>query len=441
MKTFLLLILLSVPSFAAVDVAALATSGNGTQAAPWTGWEALTPAANTEYHFRSGWFAFNQSPNFSKPGLALTGESGTYLLHTGAGNGLSFINQLSFTDNVRAENFTLLGNAATTNALFVRGLRGSNFRNIQIGNCAKAGVWIEAGIINVWDNVKVSKYEVPNYGAFFPIPQYGYVLASRYADEGSMLGGGTTTQTFINPICEGISGIGFWLQGGSYGCSVINGTFEENSGLGMKLEGTLTTIQSTDFEANILGDVEMRGYQNLLLNIFSSVSVKIKAGQHQKIHGGRLHDLSIDFTCDQPQVIGTTVLGAFDDGSASTVKFGNNIAGVGFTKTAQIGAVLPQIINGTIVSGVLNTDASKGDLVKAVVAQNFTLANPTNGVDGQKVTWRITVQAGGWQIAYGDKFRPMKGLYPALPLGVTWVYLTARYNAAQQTWDIVDFSY
>lgn len=440
MKTFLLLILLSVPSFAAVDVAALATSGNGTQAAPWTGWEALTPAANTEYHFRCGWFAFTSSPIFSKPGLALTGEAGTYLLHTGVGNGLSFINQTSFTDNVRAENFTLLGNASTTSALFVRGLRGSSFRNIQIGNCTKAGVWIEAGIINVWDNVKVSKYEVPNYGNFSPIPLYGYVLASRYADEGGVLGGGTTTQTIINPIAEGVSGIGLWLQPGSYGCSIINGTFEENTGTGMLLEGTMTTVSNTDFEANGSGvDVEIRGQHNALLNCYSANYVHVIQGQRHVIQGGRFHDLTIDLIADQMTVQNATITGTFNDIAGTTVKFGNATPSI--DKTTRIGAVLPQVSRPNITGGVLTTDAKQGDLFITTIGQNFTLANPTNGTEGQRVTWRFTVQAGGWQVAYGSQFRGLKGVFPSLPIGITWCYLTARYNAAQQTWDIVDFSY
>lgn len=95
-----------------VDVASYATGGAGTEASPWTGWDtAITWSEFTRYRFRSGYYSYATSPNFLQSGIELVGEPGTYLVHTGTGNGFVMDAGASsvWIQNVRVENICVLG--------------------------------------------------------------------------------------------------------------------------------------------------------------------------------------------------------------------------------------------------------------------------------------------------------------------------------------------
>ena len=72
----------------AVDVQALATAGDGTEAAPFTGWNAsLTPAAFTRYQFQKGWYRTKPvALNWAASGIEIIGEAGVYYQHGGSGD-------------------------------------------------------------------------------------------------------------------------------------------------------------------------------------------------------------------------------------------------------------------------------------------------------------------------------------------------------------------
>lgn len=92
----------------------------------------------------------------------------------------------------------------------------------------------------------------------------------------------------------------------------------------------------------------------------------------------------------------------------------------------------------------LATDASMGNLFRATIAGNRTLAAPTHPVDGQRIVWEITasggartlsLQTGTGGFAYGSDT-------PALtPIASgTTDMLGAIYNAAVNRWRIVAYS-
>lgn len=101
-----------------VDVSSFATDGDGTKDTPWIGWDtAITWSPRTRYIFKTGYFAFDTSPNYLQEGIELIGSPGTYLLHTGTGNGFVMDAGPSvgsvWIQNARVENIIVLGNPVT----------------------------------------------------------------------------------------------------------------------------------------------------------------------------------------------------------------------------------------------------------------------------------------------------------------------------------------
>lgn len=306
---------------AAVDVALLARAGTGTQAAPWTGWDTgIFWEPETEYFFRKGYYAYTVSPNFLKTGIALRGEAGTVLQFNGIGNAVVFDNPgtatpfyARWTHNVRMENFIIQGNPGATNGLFLRGVRNGMFRHISIRDVNNAGVWTEALVTNILENIRVSHHEMPN-DKFNIVPAYGIVLGARGDDT-------TTTTTVTNPVIEGVSKIGIWIRAGSYANTFINGTSEGNLGKGMVIDGHLNNVINTDFEANGDTDVEINHASNELTGVFSEQLVDVRSGQMNKLRG-RFKNVRIASICDFTDISGSFISGNLASESESTIGFG-----------------------------------------------------------------------------------------------------------------------
>src|SRR5258706_14749287 len=83
-------------------------------------------------------------------------------------------------------------------------------------------------------------------------------------------------------------------------------------------------------------------------------------------------------------------------GLAVDVIAGNALGGVGITDPL---AVTKRITSGVVlagsISGTYTTDASLGNELRITATANLTLANPTNPINGQVITWRITQPAAG----------------------------------------------
>jgi hypothetical protein len=86
----------------------------------------------------------------------------------------------------------------------------------------------------------------------------------------------------------------------------------------------------------------------------------------------------------------------------------------------------------------VNTDASLGSYFTLTAAQNFTLANPTNPVNGQVVTWRITQDATGSRVMTpGSKFA-FGGLTATLTTAANRSdYIVARYVESADKWEVL----
>jgi hypothetical protein len=127
-----------------VDIAARATSGNGTSGSPWNGWETgLTITSFTRYKFKSGYYTLSGAINWLQPGVEVIGEAGVYLKHTGSGNAFTMSSGSSslWIQNVKVENLIILGNYTNGTGSATAGIgtnqvvgSGTNFTTYAIGD-------------------------------------------------------------------------------------------------------------------------------------------------------------------------------------------------------------------------------------------------------------------------------------------------------------------
>ncbi|MGZ5581637.1 MAG: hypothetical protein ACXWG3_17300 [Usitatibacter sp.] len=443
------------PAAAAVDVASSALAGNGAPTSPWVGWETATSwEPETEYFFRKGYYAYTVSPNFLKTGIALRGEAGTVLQFNGAGNAVVFDNPggtahpySDWTQNVRFENFIIQGTARATNGLFLRAVRNGIFRHISVRDVANAGVWGEALVTNIFDNIRVTHHEMPN-DQFNVVPAYGIVLGPRGA------GDDTTTTVVTNAVIEGVSQAGIWIKAGSFANTFIGGTSEGNAGKGMVIDGHTNSVIGMDFEANGGTNLEINDANNQIQGVISVGPIDVKNGYLNKLRG-RFSNVAVSTAADYTDLSGSMITAALADQSATTIKFGMFVVS-GFRGDAFVGNVLDSVVPLTVANGTITTDARLSKLFSVVVVADTALANPTNAVDGQLVTWRIQQDSvGGHAIVFGSMFESQggepisnPGVFGSNPLargsaGVglnpapfSYTEITARYNAPAQKWRI-----
>jgi hypothetical protein len=88
------------------------------------------------------------------------------------------------------------------------------------------------------------------------------------------------------------------------------------------------------------------------------------------------------------------------------------------------------------------TDASQGNHFRVTLGGNRTLANPTNGIDGQKVVWELIQDATGSRtLTLGGKFALGSDI-SATTLTTTASkrdFLGAVYNASDDKWYVIAF--
>jgi hypothetical protein len=422
-----------------IDVSQLAIAGMGTVASPWTGWDtAVTWVGEQEYYFPGGIYCYSVSPNFLKTGIALRGEAGTVLKHTGSGNAVVFDNpggqtpiNKNWTMNVRMENFIIQGNSATTNGLFLRGVRDGYFKHISVRDVSGAGLWTEACVTNILENFRVMFQENPNY-VWNVKPAYGIVIAGRGADT-------STTWTITNPVIEDVSMIGIWIKAGCFSNTIINGTVENNHTPGFQgivLDGYWNTLINTDFEGNVGTDIAINQSRNILINLASSNQTTLGPSQQNQFIGGNYHNITLHPYDASTILQGVYYTGALVNPSLATIQFGNQ--GTPFTFDSRF----PNVI-GTARSLAygpsVSTDATLSQFFNLVTYGGFVLNNPTSPTDGETITWRIWQNSTGTStIAFGSKFRPKQGQplpqLTTVPSGLD--YIKATYRLLGDVWDI-----
>lgn len=98
-------------------------------------------------------------------------------------------------------------------------------------------------------------------------------------------------------------------------------------------------------------------------------------------------------------------------------------------------------IVGLTAGATVATDASAGEIFDLTLNQNVTLSNPTGGIDGKVIRWRIKQDAtGGRTVTLGNAFRiPSSATTPlawSTAAGAMDIF-SAQYNSAASKWDVV----
>jgi hypothetical protein len=129
--------------------------------------------------------------------------------------------------------------------------------------------------------------------------------------------------------------------------------------------------------------------------------------------------------------------------------FMDDPSGSGITKkislseiSSSIGGGGPVVISVGSVGGSINTDASSGDIFDINLTGSGLLVNPTNGVDGQSVRWRITYAANSLALSLDTEFNIPSSASSPLPLSTTsgtTDLLAATYDSGRNQWDVIAF--
>lgn len=96
----------------------------------------------------------------------------------------------------------------------------------------------------------------------------------------------------------------------------------------------------------------------------------------------------------------------------------------------------------SISGGAVATDASLGNYFEVACTAAFTLSNPTNATDKQKITWRFEQDAtGGRVLTLDTKFRLGADIAATVLSTAASArdYLSAIYDATDDKWDVVAF--
>jgi hypothetical protein len=98
-------------------------------------------------------------------------------------------------------------------------------------------------------------------------------------------------------------------------------------------------------------------------------------------------------------------------------------------------------VNTLTYAATVTTNAASGDIFDLTLTGNVTLGNPTNGVNGQTIRWRIRQDATGSRtITLGNKFVIPSSATSPLPFSTAanaMDILAATYHAGRDRWDVV----
>ena len=129
-------------------------------------------------------------------------------------------------------------------------------------------------------------------------------------------------------------------------------------------------------------------------------------------------------------------------GIGLTAGSGNSIT-IGCSGIASFTQLYPKVVNLSVVSSTISTDASAGQIFNVALTSSATLSNPTNPIDGVTLRWRIQQDAyGSHTVTLDNKFQIPTSATSPLPFSTapyTIDLLAATYNSANDNWDIIAF--
>jgi hypothetical protein len=257
-----------------VDVHKFVTGGLGTVANPWTGWDTIIQwAANTQYDFHDGVYAYPVSPNFAKNFLKLRGRKNTVLKHTG--NGFAVVVDAGAAAQVvvgvEMENITVESNANATGGVYQRGCCHSKF-DVNFRNTPGVCFTDISGVVN---KVTLRHSSVGFADTVKPVT---LLATDKRANTVECSG------NVYSLIAEDCSGIGVSVAN-TINCQFIGTSQLNGSGLYVAATGKYNRFVGLDATHNTNYDIKCDGDFNKFENVRSD-SVATFGGNYNAVAGG-----------------------------------------------------------------------------------------------------------------------------------------------------------
>ena len=251
---------------------------------------AFCAAATTppEIVWPAGIYTYATSPNWGITNLKMTALGMVRLRCTGTGN--AFIidagpNAADLRWNVQIGRFHIDGLSTGGHGVYVRSIHHSRLSfNVRSCGTGKAGIKVEFAVVTVFDDPTVSNNEDWYLGH---AATYGIWLGSRLPGETA------SYCTFNNPVIEGCTSHGIWLEG-TLGNAFISGTSEGNYGWGVYATAGSNNdkFYGTDFEVNTLGDLFVEGTAVQFLDCDCTGYAYLN-GSYDRLHGGLFNQVEL----------------------------------------------------------------------------------------------------------------------------------------------------
>jgi len=246
-----------------INVVDFAT-GTGTIDDPYIGWDtAIVWSAYTSYYFPVGVFEYSNELSVAYAGIVLRGSgTGTVLKFTGSGVCVRFDRGATTSvEDIVMENFLIRGNTNATHGIYLSNCQHITFRNITVVDVTVFGFDINFSVLGLIENYSCTI----NNGLATFMPSIGLRIdaAGTYASTYS------TEQLVINPIIEGVGGVGIQFARCIFS-KILNGTSEANAvGIQFTADAGINVVDGTDCEANSVNDFVIGGTNNILRNVIS----------------------------------------------------------------------------------------------------------------------------------------------------------------------------
>ncbi|RKN65117.1 glycosyl hydrolase family 28-related protein [Paenibacillus ginsengarvi] len=272
--------------------------------------------------------ATSTSPNFGYSHMSVrgAGKHDTVLKYTGPGRGFQ-LNGSQFGPaviyGITVEALTVEGNGAITDLFYTENASHLVVRNVNLREANSATgtamklLWTVA---STFDGVTCSVNEQPMTNK----PFNGIFLGASPSR-----GAKTTCNTFINPIIEGMTGIGIRIEAADQN-TFVGGTSEVIGihGVVVAPGSRCNTFIGLGFEGNGTDDLMDQGQSTKLINCYSarklhfavgSQNAEVSGGLHERIQtdAGASHTLIEKLTVNYWN---TSAGGVFDNGQDSTIR-------------------------------------------------------------------------------------------------------------------------
>lgn len=346
------------------DVSTFATGGDGSYAAPWTGWDtaiAALFAPNTTWKFRSGYYEYAVSPNFGIHGnVYYKGELGAVLKYTGSGTAFNIDGSTAPAQQtgvnavfwITVENLIIDGSGTGLTGVYARAVHHSTFRNVGVRNVTGKGFHFRWNILNLYDTLHATTRigEVDGTGESDPLG-----IGFYFDNDGNVINA-VQGCSMINLIAELCSGVGIHLQGANKN-TFIGGSSEQNGGKNLVCYGNGNTFITMDNEYS--GDADevdyyIGGNGNRLIGCLGTGTVRfgndIDGADYigNELIGGEFNKIIIDVNAqhtkvDKP-VYNFSGDGSFHNNSNSTI-----IIGAPIDYVSELADVVKAHIPGTTI--------------------------------------------------------------------------------------------